>query len=334
MKRTMLNTTQRRYRTIRAAVCKKLGDPLRVVDYQLDDKIPTGHVRLKVAAAGVNFAEILQIKGKYQEKADPPFVPGNECAGVVDAVGDEVDGLKQGDPVICINRGGGYATEIVAPSTSIIPIRNAPRDVNLHEAAALLISYGTAHLALTRRAALRKGETVLVTAAAGGVGLAAVQIAKLHGARVIAACGSEKKVGVAMEHGADVGIVYGDDPAEFKEQVKRAAGPNGVDIMVDMVGGIVLETGIRGLAWEGRAVVVGFAQSTIPKIPANILLVKNIGVLGMYWGSYMKHDPATHKESCDAVIKAWTEGSITPHISYSYPLDEVAKAHEAITSRE
>ena len=253
-----------RSNTCAAAVCESLGSKLQ---YRLDWPIsgPTSsEIRVKVAATGVNFAEILQTQGLYQEKKEPPFVPGNECAGEVMELGSSVTNFKIGDRVICLARGNGYASEVVADSRACIKLPESAASADMCEAAALLVNYGTAHLALENRANLRQGETVLVTAAAGGVGLAAVELAKLMGAgEVIAAVGSTKKLKIAQGKGAATnGVIYEglSDQRAVKAAIKSAA-PNGVDVLVDMVGGDVLEPAIRSLNWNGRGVIVGFAVS-------------------------------------------------------------------------
>lgn len=228
------------------------------------EPIATVQVRVRVAAAGVNFAEILQCRGEYQEKAEPPFVPGNEAAGEVSAVGYAASaaGFHVGDRVIAVCRGGTYASELQTDRRHCLKLPAAAAGADLTEAAALLVSYGTAHLAL-QRARLVSGETVLVTAAAGSVGLAAVELAKEMGAaRVIAACGSEAKLEVAQGRGAEpVGVNYaGLGAKEFRSKLRAVAGEQGIDVMVDMVGGDLLEAGVRSLNWNGRAVVVGFAS--------------------------------------------------------------------------
>ena len=234
-----------------AAVCKKLGDPLSIVHDWKTPQVARGQVKIKVAAAGVNFADILQARGQYQDKAEPPFVPGNEAAGEVCEVGEGVKTLAIGDRVICLSRGGAYASETVADARTCLKLPPSAASADLAEAAALLVNYGTAHLALTSRAHLQSGETVLVTAAAGGVGLATVELARLMGAsRVIAACGSDAKLSIATTKGADAkGINYaGLDGKAFRNRLKEFSADGdrlkgGIDVVVDMVGASLMASG-------------------------------------------------------------------------------------------
>lgn len=333
----MMRTVIRRGRGLAtAAVCTKLGAPLEI---QHAFKLPAlrrGQVRIKVAAAGVNFSEILQARGQYQEKAEPPFVPGNESAGEICEVGEGVDSLSIGDRVICLSRGGSYATEAVADAQTCVKLPDAAKNADLAEAAALMCNYGTAHLALSARANLQAGETVLVTAAAGGVGLAAVELSKLMGAsRVIAACGSDEKLALAASKGATPeGINYqGLDGRAFRSRLKEVSGQEGVDVVIDMVGGDVLEPCVRSLNWNGRAIVIGFAGGTIPAIPANILLVKNVSVSGLFWGAHLIHDPQTMMASAQQLIRWWLDGEIQPHIGLRVPLVQANDAFSAILGR-
>jgi len=313
-----------------AAVCTQLGAPLEL---RTDWDVPepgSGQVKIKVAAAGINFSDILQTKGEYQDKAEVPFVPGNEAAGEVSEVGEGVEGLTVGDRVICLQRGGAFASEIVADTNTCLKLPGpAAMRADLAEAAALMVNYGTAHLALAHRAQLAPGETVLVTAAAGGVGLATVELARLLGAsRVLAACGSEAKLELAAGKGAsEGGINYnGLDGRAFRESLKAVTGKFGVDVVVDMVGGDLLEPCIRSLNWNGRAIVIGFTAGSIPKIPANLLLVKNVSVSGLFWGNHLIHDPKTLLGSAQQLIRWWLDGEVRPHIGARVPL---ARANEA-----
>ena len=317
-----------------AAVCEALGE--RLV-HRTDWKVGPpgrGQLRIRVAAAGVNFADLLKTRGQYQEKAEPPFVPGNELAGEVSEVGDGVEGFSLGDRIICLNRGGAYASDCVADAATCLKLPDGP-SVDLGEAAALLVNYGTAHLALTSRGQLQPGESVLVTAAAGGVGLAAVELAlKLGARRVIAAAGSDAKLAVASDKGADAacGINYtGLDGKAFRAALKEAAGKGGVDVALDMAGGELLEPVVRSLNWNGRAVVIGFAAGSIPKIPANLLLVKNVSCSGLFWGAHLQHDPATLLASARQLIAWWAAGEIRPHVCARVPL---SRAHDAFDMLE
>ena len=318
-----------------AALCTEIGKPL-VFDpnWSLPEQPPKGHVKVRIAAAGVNYAEILQARGEYQDKAEVPYVPGNEASGEIVSVGEGVSGMAVGDRVICLKRGGAYASETIANAQHCLVLPPAAASADLAEAAALMVNYGTAHLALAHRARLAPGETVLVTAAAGGVGLATVELAQLLGAsRVIAACGSDDKLALAASKGAAApGINYrGMDGKAFRAAVKEAAGS--VDVVVDMVGGELLDPAIRSLAWNGRAVVVGFAGGAIPKIPANLLLVKNVSVSGLFWGNHLIHDPAMLLQSAQELVKWWLAGELKPHIGARVPLERANDAFALIESR-
>ena len=322
-----------------AAVCREIGAPL-VFDPSWEaptSPLKPNQVRIKIAAASVNFADILQCRGEYQDVASPPFVPGNESAGEICELGDSVSSLAVGDRVICLARGGGYASETVADARQCLKLpQPAAASVDMAEAAALMVTYGTAHLALSHRARLQEGETVLVTAAAGGVGLATVELAKLMGAsRVLAACGSDDKIGVAASKGAESeGVNYsGLDAKGFRARLKEVAGEGGIDVAVDMVGGDLLEPAVRSLNWNGRAVVIGFAGGSIPKIPANVLLVKNVSVAGLFWGAHLIHDPATLMSSAKQLVEWWLRGDIRPHVGSRVPLSEANAAFELIQSR-
>lgn len=271
----------------------------------------------------------LQARGEYQDVAEPPFVPGNEAAGQVTEVGAAAaSAFAVGDRVICVSRGGAFASELVADARQCLKLPAAAASADLAEAAALLCNYGTAHLALSKRANLAAGETVLVTAGAGGVGLATVELARLMGARVIAACGSDDKLAIASGKGAQPdGVNYtGLDSRAFRARLKEVAGLAGIDVIVDMVGRDLLEAAIRSLNWNGRAVTIGYAGGAIPKIPANVLLVKNVSVAGLFWGAHLLHDPATLMASADQLISWWLAGDISPHVGERVPL---ARAHEA-----
>jgi len=324
----------------KAIVCTALGQPL-VFDENWDIGSPkTNQVKIEVVASGINFADVLQIQGLYQEKMTTPFVSGMECAGYIREIGpDTKTNLKCGDPVICVtSTGGTFARHLISSTRQVIPLPDPlPTSVDLADAAALLVSYGTAHMALTARGRVSAGETVLVTAAAGGVGLAAVEIARNLGANVIVAAGSDEKVQLALSRAGSgaTGFNYsGCDGKKFREKLKEVSG-KGVDIFIDAVGGEFLEAGIRSLNWGGRAVVVGFAAGgEIPKIPANILLVKNVEVSGLYWGASAIHDPKLFRKSAEDVITMWVKGMIKPHVSHRIPLAETNKALDVIKSRK
>lgn len=321
-----------------AAVVTKLGSPLELQTIEPPSLGPK-QVRIKVAAAGVNFADILQARGEYQDTKDPPYVPGNECAGEVVEVADDLagQGWAVGDRVISLTRGGAYASEAVADARACIKLPASAASADLQEAAALMVNYGTAHLALAHRARLQEGETVLVTAAAGGVGLAATELSKLLGAkRVIAACGSEAKIRTAALKGAEAeGVNYtGMDGKTFRARLKEVAGKQGIDVVVDMIGAEYLEPCVRALNFNGRGVVIGFAGGGIPKIPANVLLVKNLSLSGLFWGAHLIHDPKTLVTSAQQLVKWWLAGDIKPHVGAALPLGEANEAFALIEGRK
>ena len=327
--------------TCRAAVCEALGEPLRVTNDWPMKPLHADSVRIKVAACGVNFADLLTAKGLYQDRSEPPFVPGNELAGEVVAIGDGVHGrFAVGDRVISLARGGAYASEATVSASHCLKLPASAASKDLAEAAALLCNYGTAHLALSHRARLQPGETVLVTAAAGGVGLATTELAALMGARrVIALASSEEKLALAAAKGAEAGrgVNYGgglaDDPRALKAAIKAAGGDDGIDVVVDMVGASVLEPCVRSLNWNGRAVVVGFAGGHIPRLPVNLLLVKNVSVSGLFWGAHLIHDPKALLRSAEQLVEWWAAGEVTPHVCARLPLEEANAAFAMIEGR-
>ena len=321
-----------------AAVCTAIGERLVYDSNWAIGATGKGQVKIKVAAAGVNFADILKVRGQYQERGDPPFVPGNEVAGEVCEVGDGVEGLRNGDRVICLNRGGAYASECLADAKLCLKLPVDKPDLDLTEAAALLVNYGTAHLALTTRGQLQPGGSVLITAAAGGVGMATIDLAKKLGAgKILAAAGSDAKLRACYGKGADEdgGINYsGLDAKAYRAALKEAAGTGGVDVLVDMVGGDLLEATVRSLNWNGRAISVGFAAGSIPKIPANVLLVKQVSLIGLFWGANLQHDPRTLLTSAKQLVEWWAAGEIKPHIHERVPLARAHDAFDLLESRQ
>ncbi|GAK34355.1 NADPH:quinone oxidoreductase [Iodidimonas nitroreducens] len=287
-----------------------------------------GHIKLRVRACGINFADILLIKGLYQEKPPLPFIPGGEIAGEVIAVADDVTGLKPGDRVMSMIGTGGLAQEAVVPAAMALPI---PPSVDFDVAAAFSVAYGTSHVALAHRAKLKAGEVLLVHGAAGGVGLTAVEIGKLMGATVIATASSDEKLAVAQAKGADHLINYETD--DLRARVKDITKGRGADVIYDPVGGKAFDDSLRAINFEGRIIVIGFASGTIPQIPANLLLVKNISVVGLYWGSYAKKRPEVLMGSMQQLLAWLAEGKITPHISHHEPLDTAVRALQALDER-
>jgi NADPH2:quinone reductase len=288
-----------------------------------------GQLGVEVRAAGCNFFDILLVQGRYQVKPPFPFVPGGEVAGVVREVGAGVTGFAPGDRVLAAVPMGGYAERIALPAAFA---HRMPEEMSFEEGAALPIVYPTSYAGLVFRAALQRGETLLVHAAAGGVGLAAVQIGKALGARVIATAGGVEKLHVALEAGADVGIDYSEE--DFVERVKEFTGGRGADVIYDSVGGDVFDRSLKCIAWNGRLLVIGFASGTIPTVAANRILLKNVSVVGLHWGAYAKHEPARVPETFAALFRLYAEKQIRPVIYRSYPLEEAADALAALGSRK
>jgi len=314
---------------MRAVVVERLVEPkdLRVVEAPEPELYPGG-IAVDVKAAGCNFFDILMVQGRYQVKPPLPFVPGAEVAGVVSAVGAEVSSFRPGDRILASISIGAFADQAIVPARAAWRM---PEGMTFEEGAALPIVYPTSYAALVLRARLERGETLLVHAAAGGVGIAAVQIGKALGARVIATAGGEDKLRVAREAGADVCIDYRDDG--WVEQVKSATQGRGADVIYDSVGGDVLDQSLKCIAWSGRLLVIGFAGGRIPEIKANRILLKNIAVVGLHWGAYLTHEPARVPEVFDALFRMYERGAIRPVIGARYPLDRVADALEALGSR-
>ncbi len=315
---------------MRAVLCHAWGGPetLTLADVPAPEPGP-GEVLIAVAAAGVNFADSLIIAGQYQEKPPFPFAPGLESAGRVLAVGDGVGRVEPGDRVLALTDWGAYAERAVARESDVFLL---PDGMNFAEAAGFPITYGTAHGALRWHAGLRAEETLLVHGAAGGVGLAAVEAGKAIGARVIATAGGAEKLAIAEAHGADDLIDYRKE--DIRERVKAMTGGRGADVVFDPVGGDVFDASLRCTAWGGRILVIGFAAGRVPQIPANILLVKNIAAMGVYWGSYRKRAPARLAEEFAELFGWYEAGKLKPHVSHRFDLSEAPAAIEMLTSRK
>jgi NADPH:quinone reductase len=289
---------------------------------------PSGdHCVLRVEAAGVNFLDTLMIRGRYQVQPPLPFTPGIEVVGKVVQTGP-ASPFAPGDRIAAMLEYGGYAEEAVAPRLASVRI---PADMPSRIAVGLPIIYPTAYLALYDRARLQAGETVLVHAGAGGVGSAAIQLAKHAGARVIATAGGAEKAELCRQLGADVAIDYGRET--FAEAVRQATVGRGVDVVIDPVGGNVTLESLRVLAWNGRLVIVGFAGGTIPSLPANRLLLKNAAAVGLYWGAYRTHHPDLVEQVFQSISDLYTKGVIDPLVRHVYPLDRAEEALRAIASR-
>jgi NADPH2:quinone reductase len=281
-----------------------------------------------VKAAGCNFFDLLMLQGRYQVKPPFPFVPGAEVAGVVEAVGEGVAGFRAGDRVLASSGLGGFAERAVVPARGAYAM---PASMSFEEGAAFPIIYPTGYAGLVHRGRLQPGETLLVHAAAGGVGSAAVQIGKALGARVLATAGGPEKCEVALRAGADVAIDYAAD--DFVARVKQETGGRGADVIYDSVGGDVFEKSLKCIAWNGRLVVIGFAGGTIPSVAANRILLKNIEVTGLHWGAYAQHQPGAIAEVFAALFALVEAGKIRPLVFRAYPLEDAGRALAELGSR-
>lgn len=314
---------------MKAVLCKVYGPPESLVIEDVEPLKPgPGQVVVSVKACGVNFPDTLIIEGKYQFKPALPFSPGGEVAGVVKQLGEGVKGVSLGDRVISFTGWGGFAEEVLAEAKALIPI---PEPMDFVTASAFVMVYGTSHYALKDRAKIQPGETLLVMGAAGGVGLAAVELGKAMGARVIAAASSEEKLAVCRAHGADECINYASE--DLKERIKALTTGKGVDVIYDPVGGKYSEIALRGMAWEGRYLVVGFAAGDIPRIPLNLTLLKGCSIMGVFWGSFTSRDPQRNQAHLRELMAWYLDGKIRPHISATYPLERVADALNDMLAR-
>jgi NADPH2:quinone reductase len=307
---------------MKAIVCEQWGGPesLKLMDVALPEPGPH-QVRIRVAAAGVNFPDVLIIQKKYQMQPALPFSPGAEIAGEITAVGAEVQGLKPGMAVAALCGIGGFAEECVVDAALVMPL---PPGVPMPLAASLVLAYGTSWHALRDRAALKAGETLLVLGAAGGVGLAAVEIGKAIGARVIAAASTPEKLAICREHGADECINYVDE--DLREALKKPTGGKGVDVVFDPVGGSHSEAAFRSIAWRGRHLVIGFADGNVPALPLNLPLLKGASLVGVFWGEFAKREPKANAAGIQEILGWIKEGKLKPRISRQYSLAEAPQA--------
>jgi len=312
------------------------GGPETLTLQDLPDPEPgTGEVRIAVRSVGINFPDTLIIEDKYQFRPDRPFAPGAELAGVVDAVGNGVNDLKVGDRVMALPMWGALVEKICVAEDRCHRLPDAVSD---EQAACLQMTYGTALYALEQRGDLAKGESLLVLGAAGGVGLAAVELGAALGARVIAAASSEEKVAIARDHGAAEGIVYPEAPLDraaqkqFSDQIKQLAGPDGIDVVMDIVGGDYTEPALRATAWGGRVLIVGFPAG-IAKIPANLPLLKSCDIRGIFWGGAIERDWARHRADMARLTEMCAAGQIRPRIHQTFPLAEGGAAIRALSDR-
>ena len=315
---------------MKAVLCKAYGPPESLVIEDIEPLKPgKGQVVISVKACGVNFPDTLIIQGKYQSRPPFPFTPGNEVAGIVKEIGEGVERVMVGDQVMAFTGLGGFAEEVVADAAHLIPM---PRGMDFITASAFVLTYGTSHYALKDRAQLKPGETLLVLGASGGVGLAAVELGKVLGAHVIAAASTSEKLEVSKQHGADEVINYGTE--DLKDRVKQLTGGKGVDVAFDPIGGNYSEPVLRGMAWKGRFLVIGFAAGDIPRIPLNLPLLKGCSIVGVFWGAFTEREPEHNSENLQELLTWFSEGKLKPHISTTYPLESAAQALNDIMNRK
>lgn len=313
-----------------ALVCREHGLPDKL-DLTTDWELPPvgdNDVRIRVKAAGLNFPDVLIIQGKYQFQPDLPFVPGGECAGIVEEVGSAVTRYKVGDKVIHTGIGNAFAAEAVVNEHQVLPM---PENLDFVEAAGVGMTYFTSYHALVQRAQIQPGETLLVMGAAGGVGSTAVELGKALGARVIAAASTEEKLELCRKLGADETINYSEEP--LKDRIKALTGGKGVDVVYDPVGGDYAEPAIRGMAWKGRYLVVGFASGPIPEIPLNLTLLKGSAIVGVFWGRFMAEEPAEQQKNADTLWQWFAEGKIKPVVTDVFPIEAYADGYAAMMER-
>ncbi|HET9076636.1 MAG TPA: NADPH:quinone oxidoreductase family protein [Acidimicrobiales bacterium] len=315
---------------MRAVVCKRFGGPEVLEMEDVPDPAPgPGQVLVEVRACSVTFPDLLMLRDRYQFKPGLPFTPGTEVAGVIRQLGDEVDGLRPGDAVLgSVIAGGGLAELACLRADSVVPL---PEGVRFEDAAGLLYGYGTSHHALKDRARLQPGESLLVLGAAGAVGLAAVELGRAMGARVIAAASSDEKLALCRAHGADETVNYSTE--DLKERVRELTGGAGADVVYDPVGGPYSEPALRATAWEGRFLVIGFAAGDIPRIPLNLALLRGCSIVGVFWGSFVARDPQRHRANVAELLEWWKAGRLSPYTSAIYPLERAADALRDLDER-
>ncbi|WP_291981664.1 NADPH:quinone oxidoreductase family protein [Candidatus Accumulibacter sp. ACC005] len=315
---------------MRAIVCHELTGPASLRLEELAEPRPgPGQVRIGVRACGVNFADSLITRGQYQKQPQLPFSPGFEVSGEVLELAAGVEGVARGDRVLAMTPCGGYAEEVVADANRCLQI---PAEMSWEHAAAFPVVFGTSHIALWHRARLQSGETLVVHGASGGVGLTAVAIGKQLGATVIATASSPEKLALAAAHGAD--HLLDSSCEDVRERIRELTAGRGADVVYDPVGGELFTASLRSMAFEGRILVIGFAGGSVPQIPANHLLVKNVDVMGVNWPAYAELNPRVMTESLQTLVRWYVEGAIKPHVSASYPLEEALAALDQVVTRK
>jgi NADPH2:quinone reductase len=315
---------------MKAIICSQYGLPNTLEYKEVENPKPKkGELLISIKACSVNFPDTLIIQGLYQFRPEPPFSPGSDFAGVVEEVGEGVSHFKVGDEVVGFNPYGGFAEKVTAPANVCFP---KPKGMNMVNASAFLMAYGTSYYALKDRGQVKEGDTVLVLGASGGVGITAVELAKLMGAKVIAAASTDEKLELCKQFGADEVINYSTE--NLKERAKELTHGKGVDIIYDPVGGDYSEQAFRAIAWKGKHLVVGFANGMIPKIPLNLPLLKGANVTGVFWGAFTQKEPKKSMQNVTELVTWYLTGKLKPHIDATYSLQDAPKALEAIMNRK
>ena len=315
---------------MKAVVCKEhgLADKLELVNDWPEPTVGDHDVLIQVKAAGLNFPDVLMIQGKYQMQPEMPFVPGGECAGDVIAVGPAVTRFNVGDKVVCMGGSGAFTEQLAIHELAVYPM---PEGLSYEQAAGVGITYFTSYYALKQRGALQAGETLLVLGAAGGVGVTAIELGKLMGAKVIAAASSDEKLELCKQLGADEVINY--NTTDLKAAIKELTGGRGVDVVYDPVGGDYAEPAIRGMAWKGRYLVIGFASGPIPKIPLNLTLLKGCSLVGVFWGRFSAEEPQEHVNNINELWALFAEGKLKPVVTDVFPLAQYEDAFNCMIER-
>jgi NADPH2:quinone reductase len=315
---------------MKALLCTHAGTPDDLTLGDLPEPVAgPGEAVVRVEAVALNFFDLLIIAGQYQYKPAYPFSPGAEFAGTVESIGPDVSGLARGDRVIGHSGWGAAREQIAIAADKLIKM---PPGLGAERAAGLIVTYGTSYYALKDRAGLKRGETLAVLGASGGTGLAAVELGKLLGARVIACASSDEKLAFAKEHGADEGLNYAS--ADLRDGLKKLGGDHGIDVVYDPIGDRYAEPALRSLAWYGRYLVVGFAAGQIPKLPLNLVLLKSCDVRGVFWGSWTQREPEAHRANTAELVRWCADGKLSAHVHATYPLAEAARALKDIAGRK
>ncbi|UAM98695.1 NADPH:quinone oxidoreductase family protein [Polaribacter litorisediminis] len=315
---------------MKAIVCNKFGTPNTLQFQEIESPSPKkDEILIAVKACSVNFPDTLIIQGKYQFRPEFPFSPGSDVAGIVEKIGEDVQQFKVGDKVVGFISFGGFAEKAIVKAKDCFP---KPKGMSMVNASAFLLAYGTSYHALKDRANLQKGETILILGASGGVGLTALELAKLMGAKVIAAASTKEKLDLCTQFGADEVINYTEE--SLKDKVKELTNGSGVDVIYDPVGGHFSELALRAIAWKGRHLVIGFANGEIPKIPINLTLLKGASIVGVFWGAFAQKEPKKSLENIHQLLTWFTKGYLKPHINKTYALKEAPKALEDMIQRK